>query len=82
VTLQKYISHPRLVIYFFPISPPTQTESAKGSETTNNNLTEPIKPYSQSIAGVQFCFAFCHAFVQIVHKCCAHIILLSQTGQF
>jgi hypothetical protein len=51
VTLQKYISHPRLVIYFFPISPP-QTESAKGSETTNNNLTEPIKPYSQSIAGV------------------------------
>ncbi len=35
-----------------------QTGSAKASETTNNNLTEPIKPYSQSIAGVQFCFAF------------------------
>lgn len=55
----------------FPNSPP-QNESAKGSDTTNNNLTEPIKPYSQSIAGVQFCFAFCQPQHLCAQMLCPH----------
>jgi hypothetical protein len=60
--LQEYFSRPRLVILTFsqlqssPIKLETQT--AKRFETTNSNPPGPIKPSSQSTAGVTLCCAF------------------------
>jgi hypothetical protein len=59
VTLQKYFSHPSLVIYFFPTSP---IRLKLGLQTGGRLLIAtppgPIKLSSQSIAGVRLCCAF------------------------
>jgi hypothetical protein len=59
VTLQKYFSHPSLVIYFFPNSP---IRLKLGLQTRGRLLIAtppgPIKLSSIPIAGVRLCCAF------------------------
>jgi hypothetical protein len=82
VTLQKYFSHPNLVIHFFPNpTHKTKTVTANTWETADSNPLGPIKLSSQSTAGVRLCCAF-HQPKQTVQKCRSKAILLSQTGMF
>jgi hypothetical protein len=55
--------------------------TASPAETTNSNPLGPIKPSSQSTAGVTLCRAF-YQCQQTVQKCWAKIILLTQTRIF
>jgi len=59
VTLQKYFSHPSLVISFFPTPPhKTKTGTANTWETTSTNPRRPIKLSNQSTAGQQQVLGF------------------------
>jgi len=47
MTLQKYFSHPSLVIYYFPTHK-TKIETANRVETTNSKPPRPIIMFDQS----------------------------------
>jgi hypothetical protein len=79
VALKQYFSHLGLVIYFFPTSP---IELKLGLQKMGeSNPCRPIKPSSQSTAGVRLCCAF-RQLQHPVQKCWAKTVLLSQTGMF
>ncbi len=94
VTLQKYLSHPGLVIYFF-FNSTNKTESASTWETTNSKPPGPIVMIGQSETGrsnqIIFITLFscrCTALLGLfptlasVETCRGKPILLSQTGMF
>jgi hypothetical protein len=76
VTLQKYFSHPSLVIYFFPTTPMKLKLGLQiATHLNQSNLC------SQSAADVRLCCAF-YQRQQTLQKCWAKTILLSQTDMF
>jgi hypothetical protein len=90
VTLQKYSSHPRLVIYFFPTLPIKLKMGLQlgGSQLIAKHLVNQKQGAAVtsfllhvSLASVRLCCAFYQP-QQSVQECWAKTILLSQTGMF
>jgi hypothetical protein len=87
VSIQKYFSHPSLVIYFFPTSPIKRKLGLSiGSETTNS---EPIRNREQQSDHIYYTLlwlvlGFTVPFINVnkLSKLWANTILLSQTGTF
>jgi hypothetical protein len=66
---------------FLNLTHKTETGTAKDGDTTNSKPPGPIKPSSQSTAGIRLCCAFRQP-QHPVQKCWAKTILLSQTNMF